>query len=169
MPTTMAMYGGTGLGGAYQSIAIAGIADGVYTGTSPANGSSIESVKTWGFRGGYTHNWSPNWASSIYGAYAQLRYGTAGKTVICANAVALLGLVGTCNPDFNFAVIGFNTIWTPVKNLAFTADVNVTQLDQKFSGTILSPGSVGVGKPAAVYELKDQTAISVLLRAQRNF
>jgi hypothetical protein len=83
--------------------------------------------------------------------------------------VALLGLVGTCNPDFNFAVIGFKTIWTPVKTLAFTADVNITQLDQKFSGTIASPGSVGVGKPAAVYELKDQTAISVLLRAQRNF
>ena len=39
--------------------------------------------------------------------------------------------------------------WTPVKNLAFTADVNGTHLDQKYSGTILSLGTPGVAKPAA--------------------
>jgi hypothetical protein len=83
--------------------------------------------------------------------------------------VALLGLVGTCNPDFNLAVIGVNTIWTPVKNLAFTADVNFTELDQKYSGTILAPVSAGVAKPAAVYQLKDQGAVSALVRVQRNF
>ena len=60
-------------------------------------------------------------------------------------------------------------VWTPVKNLAFTADVNGTHLDQKYSGTILSPGIPAVAKPAALYELKDQDAINVLLRAQRNF
>jgi hypothetical protein len=60
-------------------------------------------------------------------------------------------------------------VWTPVKNLAFTADVNGTHLDQKYSGTILSPGIPAVAKPAARYELKDQDAINVLLRAQRNF
>jgi hypothetical protein len=60
-------------------------------------------------------------------------------------------------------------VWTPVKNLAFTADINWTRLDQKYSGTILSPGIPAVAKPAALYELKDQDAINVLLRAQRNF
>ena len=168
-PTTLAMYGGTGLAGAYQSIAFGGIADAVFTGTSAANGSSLETVKTWGFRGGYTHNWSPNWASGIYGAYGQLHYGNAGKTVICANAVALLGLVGTCNPDFNIAAIGFNTIWKPVPNLAFTADFNWTRLDQKYSGTVVNPGVASVAKPAGVYELKDQDSFSMLLRAQRNW
>jgi len=59
-------------------------------------------------------------------------------------------------------------VWTPV-NLAFTADVNWTRLDQKYSGTILSLGIPAVAKPAALYELKDQDAINVLLRAQRNF
>jgi hypothetical protein len=34
--------------------------------------------------------------------------------------------------------------WTPVKNLAFTADVNGTHLDQKYSGTILSLGTQGL-------------------------
>jgi hypothetical protein len=59
-------------------------------------------------------------------------------------------------------------VWTPV-NLAFTADVNWTRLDQKYSGTILSLGIPAVAKPAALHELKDQDAINVLLRAQRNF
>jgi len=162
-PQSFFMYSGSG-NGAYQSLGLAGIADGTFT-----NGSGIESVKSWGFRGGYTHNWNPNWASAIYGGYGQVRYGGAAKTTICGNAVTLLALVGTCNPDFNFAVIGVNTVWTPVKNLAFTVDVNWSNLDQKYSGTIVSPGVAAAAKPAAVYELKDQNSFSGLVRVQRNF
>jgi hypothetical protein len=96
----------------------------------------------------------------------------AGKALICTNFVASLapsnGLAG-CNPDFNFAVIGANLVWTPIKNLAFTADVNWSHLDQKYSGTITSPGIATAAKPAALYELKDQNSVSMLLRAQRNF
>ncbi len=40
------MYSGTGIG-AYQSVGFAGIADGVF-----GAGTGIETVKTWGFRGG---------------------------------------------------------------------------------------------------------------------
>jgi hypothetical protein len=78
--------------------------------------------------------------------------------------------ITTCNPDFNVGQIGLITRWTPVKNLTFSADVTYTNLDQKFAGTI-APGAVlaGVAKPAAVYELKDQNTVSLLLRAQRNW
>ncbi|MCP3477285.1 porin [Bradyrhizobium sp. CCGUVB1N3] len=168
-PQSFAIYSGTGLAGAYQSVGIAGLADGVFTGTSAANGSSIESVKTWGIRGGYTHNWSPTWASGLYGAYAQLKYGSNGAATICANAGTLLGFVGTCSPNFNVGIIGTNLVWTPVKNLAFTADVNWTHLDQKYSGTFTSPAVASIAKPAAVYEAKDQDAVSVRLTAARNF
>ncbi|MBR0829495.1 porin [Bradyrhizobium manausense] len=167
-PQSFFMYSGSGAG-AYQSLGIAGIADGVFTGTSAANGSSIETVKTWGFRGGYTHNWNPNWASAIYGGYGAVQYGSGGKAAICANMVGLLGLTGNCNPDFNFGVIGVNTVWTPVKGLAFTADLSYSRLDQKYSGTIASPGVAAAAKPAAVYEMKDQDSLALLLRAQRNF
>jgi Porin subfamily len=78
-------------------------------------------------------------------------------------------LVGSCDPNFNLGVIGTNVVWTPVKNLAFTADVNWTQLDQKNNATIVSPALAAVAKPLAVYQLKDQNAVNVLLRAQRNF
>src|SRR5882672_7938031 len=166
-PTTITMFGGSGI--AYQSLGFAAIADAVFTGGNGLANSNLETVKTWGFRGGFTHNWDPYWSTSIYGAYGQLKYGNGAKTAICANAVTLLGLVGTCNPDFNLAVIGANIVWTPVKNLAFTADVNWTQLDQKYSGTITPPALATVAKPAALYELKDQNAVNVLLRAQRNF
>jgi hypothetical protein len=67
------------------------------------------------------------------------------------------------------ATIGGTTVWTPVKNLAFTVDVNYTFLDQQFSGTINSPGQALFAKPATVYELKDQGIVSALFRAQRNF
>ncbi|MCA1388111.1 porin [Bradyrhizobium sp. IC3123] len=164
-PQTIFIYGGSGI--AYQSIGFAGIADGVF-----GLGTGIESVKTWGFRGGYTHNWSPNWSSGIYGAYASLRYGNTGKALICANFVAGLapsaGAAG-CNPDFNLAVIGGNVVWTPVKGLAFTADVSYVWLDQKYSGTIVAPANLAVAKPATTYELKDQGNLQMLLRAQRNF
>jgi hypothetical protein len=164
MPTNYAMYSGTGLAGAYQSIGIAGVADTVFV-----DGSDQETVKTWGFRGGYTHNWSPNWASGIYGAYAQLRYGNGGAGVICGNMAVLLAHVGTCNPDFNMGVVGVNTVWKPVKGLAFTADFHWARLDQKHDGTIVAPALAAIAKPAAVYELKDQNSFAMLLRAQRNW
>jgi len=162
---SFAMYGGSNI--AYQSLGLGTQADATFT-----TGSGLETVKTWGFRGGYTHNWSPNWASAIYGGYAQLKYGSNGKAAVCANMLAGLGLaLANCNPDFNMAVVGFNTVWTPVKNLAFTADVNATWLDQKHSGTITgaNTASAASAKPAATYEMKDQMSVSALFRAQRNF
>ena len=166
-PQNFFMFSGSGVG-AYQSAGFAGIADGVF-----GTGTGIDTVKTWGLRGGYTHNWSPNWASAIYGGYAQLRYGDTGKSLICANFNAVYGATATCNPDFNFGVIGVNTVWTPVKNLAFTADLSYSRLDQKYAGTITTPASPNgwstAAKPAATYELKDQNSLTLLLRAQRTF
>ena len=90
--------------------------------------------------------------------------------MICANNLALVGMpLVNCNPNFNVATIGFNTVWTPVKGFAFTADVNFNQLDQKYAGVITVPAVLGVAKPAAVYEMRDQSGVSMLLRAQRNW
>ena len=163
------MFGSTNIAGAYQSIGFANAPDAVYTGTSTANGTGLENVRTWGFRGGYTHNWDPYWNTGIYGAYAAVMYGNNGKAVICANAVALLALVGTCNPDFNIAQAGIITRWTPVKNLTFSGDFTWSRIDQKYAGTVVAPTLAGVAKPAAMYELKDQDSFNFLLRAQRNF
>ncbi|SFO25347.1 Porin subfamily protein [Bradyrhizobium sp. Ghvi] len=165
-PQSFFMFSGSG--SAYQSVGFAGLADGVF-----GTGTGIDTVKTWGVRGSYTHNWSPYWASAIYGGYASASYGSTGKSLICANFAAIANPGATCNPDFNFGVLGVNTVWTPVKNLAFTADVSWSRLDQKYSGTITTPstpnGFASAAKPAAVYELKDQNSVTMMLRAQRNF
>ncbi|MBR1092694.1 porin, partial [Bradyrhizobium manausense] len=61
--------------------------------------------------------------------------------------------------------------WTPVKNLAFTADLSWSRLDQKYSGTITGANTavLSAAKPVAVYELKDQNSLTLMLRAQRTF
>ncbi|QOZ52815.1 porin [Bradyrhizobium sp. CCBAU 53338] len=167
-PQTFFMYSGTGVAGAYQSIGFAGISDGVFS----SAGGGIETTKSWGFRGGYTHNWNPNWASAIYGGYGGVSYSTTAKATICAAfALAVTTAGATCNPDFNFGVIGVNTVWTPVKNLAFTADLSWSHLDQKYSGVISGANTAvaAAAKPVATYELKDQNSLTLLLRANRTF
>lgn len=166
---TYAMYGSAGLPGAYQSVGLAGLSDSVFVA-----GARQELTTTYGFNGAYTHNWNPNWSTSLYGAWAAVRYNGTAKGYICGAFVASLalssGLAG-CNPDFNYAVVGTRTTWTPIKNLTFSADLTYAMLDQKYAGgsTVTLPLQSGIAKPAAVYELKDQGALTLLLRAQRNW
>ncbi|MCP1909487.1 hypothetical protein J2R96_001967 [Bradyrhizobium elkanii] len=165
--TTFAMYGSAGVPRAYQSIGLAGASDAVFV-----TGSGMELTTTYGVQGGYTHNWNPHWNTSVFGAWAAVRYNGASKNYICSAFVGNLalssGVVG-CNPDFNYSVIGTATRWTPVKNLTFTAELDYAMLDQKYASgsTVTLPLQAGIGKPNAVYELKNQSAVSLLLRAQR--
>src|SRR6266702_191503 len=167
--STYAMYGSSNLAGAYGSVGFATAPDTVFV-----TGSSQETVKTWGFRGAYTHNWDPAWNTSVYGAYAQAQFGTLAKTTLCGAAGTggvfggLAGVTG-CNPDFAIGQAGIVTRWTPVKNLTFSADLSWTHLDQKYSGTVGVSPNVVTAKPTAVYELKDQDSIAMILRAQRNW
>jgi hypothetical protein len=173
------VYGGTGLAGAYQSVGFGIAPDTVFAGPGNAffpAGTQQQLVQTWGMRGGYTHNWDPYWNTSIYGAWAAVSYNDTAKTLICGiggvggsfRAAAVGVGVTTCNPDYNIAQLGLITRWTPVKNLTFSADVTYTHLDQKMAGTVSAPGAT-IGKPALVYELKDQDTVLLLLRAQRNW
>ncbi|AWM07980.1 porin [Bradyrhizobium symbiodeficiens] len=160
------MFGSSGLAGAYQSIGFASAPDTVFIA-----GGSQESIKTWGFRGAYTHNWDPYWNTAIYGAYAGIQYTGASKTFICGSGAMAAALTAgsTCDPDFNIAQLGLITRWTPVKNLTFSADFTWTHLDQKYSGVAAYAGNAATAKPAAFYELKDQDSLNLLLRAQRNW
>ncbi|MCK1518813.1 MULTISPECIES: porin [unclassified Bradyrhizobium] len=169
MSSTYAMYGGTGLPGAYQSVGLAGLSDSVFV-----TGSGQQLTTTYGFQGGYTHNWDPHWNSSVYGGWGAVRYNTTAKGYICGAVVATLALssgVAGCNPDFNYGVVGLVTRWTPVKNLTFTADLAYVMLDQKYAAgsTVTLPLQSSIAKPGAAYELKDQNALTLLLRAQRNW
>ncbi|MET4121637.1 hypothetical protein ABIB85_008077 [Bradyrhizobium sp. JR1.5] len=169
MSSTFAMYGGTGSAGAYQSVGIAGASDSVFV-----TGKGQELTTTYGFNGGYTHNWDPQWNTSIFGGWAAVRYNGTAKGYICGAFVASValssGLAG-CNPDFNYGVVGTKTSWTPVKGLTFTGELAYMMLDQKYAGgsTVTLPLQSNIAKPGTVYELKDQNSLVLLLRAQRNF
>ena len=57
-----------------------------------------------------------------------------------------------------------------MKNLTFSADFTWTRVDQKYAGVWNAAQNNGVAKPGgAVYELKDQDSLTLLLRAQRNW
>ncbi|UPJ47858.1 porin [Bradyrhizobium sp. 200] len=167
--STYAMYGGTGLAGAYQSVGLAGLSDSVFV-----TGAGQELTTTYGFNGAYNHNWDPRWSTSIYGGWAAVRYNNTAKGYICGAVVAGLALssgVAGCNPDFNYSVVGTVTRWSPVKGLTFSADLAYTMLDQKYAAgsTVALPTQASIAKPGAAYELKDQNAVSLLIRAQRSW
>ncbi len=170
-PNNFAMYGDTGVLGAYQSIAWGASGDGVF-----GNGTGIERSSIWGVRGAFNHNWDPYWSSSLFGAYTSVDWGAGGTALICSGAgataisatTARAGRTAVCDPNFNIAQIGTVLRWTPVKNLTFSTEVMYTWLDQKNSGVIVS--SPGPTKPGpAAYELKDQGTWTVGVRAQRTF
>jgi hypothetical protein len=181
---SFAMFGNSGLG--YQSVGFGNTSDGVYLpGVGGTNGIIL--TKAWGLRGAFNHNWDPYWSSSLWGAYAQVKYDgsssdavngilSSAKGAYCAGfaathpgQVAVAGAAGTysCNPDFNIAQIGVVTRWTPVKNLTFSAEVGAFFLDQKMSGS--SVFTATAPKPTALYEFKDQSTVFLNVRAQRNF
>lgn len=111
--TTFARYGATGVPGAYQSVGLAGVSDSVFVA-----GAGQELTTTFGFNGAYTHNWNPRWATSIFGGWGAVRYNSTAKGYICGAFVTSLALssgFAGCNPDFNYATIGANISWTPVK------------------------------------------------------
>ncbi|MET4518924.1 porin [Bradyrhizobium sp. I1.7.5] len=166
---TYAMYGSTGMGGAYQSLGIAGVSDSVFV-----TGAGQQLTTSYGFNGAYTHNWNPQWNSAIFGGWAAVRYNNTAKGYICGALVGTLALssgAGGCNPDFNYGVVGVATRWTPVKGLTFSAEAAYVMLDQKYASgsTVTAPAQAGIAKPAAAYELKDQSNFQMMLRAQRNF
>jgi len=169
------VYGGTSLAGAYQSVGY-GVAPDTVFGTLPdGTNSGQQLVSTWGFSGAHIHNWNRYWSSIIYGGYAAVSYNGTAKTLICGvNGVggsfrnALRADLRNCNPDYNISQLGLTVAWTPVKDLTFAADLTYTMLDQKMVGTV-NAASLGIGKPSATYELKDQSNLKLLLRAQRTF
>lgn len=169
MSTNFARYGVSNLAGAYQSVGIAGLSDSVFVA-----GAGQELTTTYGFNGAFNHNWNEYWHTSFFGGWGAVRYNGTAKGYICGALVTGLAPssgLGGCNPDFNFAAVGTYISWTPVKNLAFGAELAYNIVDQKYAGgsTVTLPVQSSIAKPGGVYELKDQGALTLLLRAQRNF
>ena len=182
---SFAMFGGSGFG--YQSVGFGATTDGIYMPGAGGTGGIIL-TQAWGIRGAFNHNWDAYWSTSLFGSYSSVRYdggandninglgSTTAKGAYCtAFAASHPGQAAagnntgnyTCNPDYNVSQLGVITRWTPVKNLTFSAEVMWFHLDQKMSGSSVFTASAP--KPNALYEFRDQDALHLQLRAQRNF
>jgi hypothetical protein len=164
----------SGSGRAYQSIGFGATTDAVYL---PGSTDGLKLTEAYGIRGAYNHNWDPYWSTSLFGSYSAVRYGgsvgdvSTAKGAYCATYAAsnpgAKSADYSCNPDYNVSQLGVVTRWTPVKNLTFSGELQWFHLDQKFTGTaVLGPSAP---KPTTVYEYKDQDALSLNVRVQRNF
>ena len=177
------MFSGTGVAGAYQSVGLGVTTDAVWLPVGAGGDGQLKLTKAWGIRGAFNHNWDPYWSTSLFGSYASVRYdGTVGNLVTAKGAYcAAFGLshlgqnvTYTCDPNYNVSQLGVVTRWTPVKNLALSAEVHWFHLDQKMGNgpgltTATSAFSPGAPKPTAVYQFKDQDTVSLNVRIQRNF
>jgi hypothetical protein len=167
---SFAMFSGTGRAGAYESIGFGATTDGMWLPAANGGDGAIHLTTAYGMRGAFNHNWDAHWSSSLFRSYSAVRYDNVAKTNICTNYTTPAKAVSadfTCNPDFNVSQLGVITRWAPVKNLTFSAELMWFHLDQKFTGAATLGATAP--KPAAVYAFKDQDAISLQLRAQRNF
>ncbi|ABD88678.1 porin [Rhodopseudomonas palustris] len=160
---SMSMYGDTSVPGAYQSLALGTSPDGVFT-----TGGGIQTTKAWGIRGAFNHNWTPNWSTSVFGAYTSVDFGGTGGALYTAGLRSAVGGTFTGTPNFKIAQIGTVTRWTPVKNLTFSGEVMYTKLDQDYSGLTGSVKPTAT-KPTGIYEFKDQDTWTGAVRVQRNF
>jgi hypothetical protein len=167
---SFAMFGGTSNPAAYASVGFGATTDAVYLPVFAGGDGSLHLTESYGIRGAFNHNWNPYWTTSLYGTYSAVRYDGVAKAAICANFTPAGKAVSAdyiCNPDFNVSQLGTVTRWTPVKGLTFSGEVQWFHLDQKFAGTaVLSPSAP---KPATRYEFKDQDAVQLQVRVQRNF
>ncbi|MBV9459471.1 MAG: porin [Bradyrhizobium sp.] len=175
-----ALFGGSNR--AYQSIGFGATTDAVFLPVANGGTGDLKLTEAWGMRGAFTHNWDPHWSSALFGSASWVHYDgsstdiTSAKGQYCfaymtANKLSVAaGTISgdfSCNPDYLVTQLGFNTRWTPVKNLTFTGEVMWFHLDQNFTGTALLTPSAP--KPATTYEFKDQDAFQFQVRAQRNF
>src|SRR4051794_23641477 len=165
---SFAMFGGSSI--AYQSIGFGATTDAVFLPAFAGGDGSLHLTESYGIRGAFTHNWDPHWSTSVYGSYSAVRYDGAAKAYICANYTTPAKAISadySCNPDYNVSQLGIVTRWVPVKNLTFSAEVQWFHLDQKFTGTAIL--AAAAPKPTTRYEFKDQDAVQLQVRAQRNF
>ena len=145
-----AMFGNTGVAGAYQSIGFGQTSDAVYV-PGLAVHRRLKLVEAWGIRGAFNHNWDPYWSTSLWGSYAAVRYNgdagdlTSAKGQWCASYTVGKAVLQTiaATRTINIAQVGVVTRWTPVKNLTFSAEVGAFFLDQKMTGaaTLAAVGS----------------------------
>ena len=157
--------------GSGHSAGFGWVTDGVFAGTTPANGTAIELTTVWGINGAFQHFWTPKWRTSLYGGYIEVDYDGAATNQICGiggvgGGVAMTG-VTNCSPSFSWWQVGTRTQWNPHPDLDVGVDVLWTHLNTSYKGIGTLPANGA--RPLGPYVVDDQDVVSVMFRIQRNF
>jgi hypothetical protein len=158
--------------GAYQSLNFGYANDAVYSA-----GTGLQLTTTWGVRGGFVHNWNPNWQSSLYGGYARVLYNATANNIMCNSAMTGTGATtlagrlssGVCNNNYAIGIVGSRTVWTPVKDFTLGAEVLASFHHSSNNGQNYTGTTGDAFKPFAVYSLKDTAIVSGLFTVRRYF
>src|SRR5207249_3874695 len=115
-----------GLFGAGNQVALGFITDAVYTNTGSLTQLQLTTAWSTGF--GYEHFWLPNFSSTVFGTYSQVRYNDAviNSGAFCSGGVGVVQAVvvpGRCDPGFNFWTLGTHTDWYPVPGFRLAVEV----------------------------------------------
>ena len=123
------------------------MSDGVYGGViSNGTATSVELTTAWGINAGYEHFWTPQWRTSLYGGYAEVKYDGQANALLCStfgvgtgqgiNAVANPG----CDMNWKQWYVGSRTQWNVTKDFYMGLDVAYVKFD-----TAQLPGGVTGG------------------------
>jgi hypothetical protein len=157
-----------------QNQAFGVFSDAVYGGTSPANGTDLNLTTAWGFNAAYEHFWVPAWRTSVYGGYAQIKYGSQGNALLCVaeangtgSGITAAATPG-CDNDWNMWWVGSRTQWNVTKDFYMGLDV----LYQKLQSANLAGGNLTVPVTIAntgATRVSDEDNWSFRFRVHRDF
>ncbi len=144
----------------------AGVVDAV---VSPVTGD-LDKTDIWNIAAGFTHYWTPQFRSSIFGSFARVEFGGHSSLVspfryTLDNGTTILAGANVGFADFNEWRIGANAFWTPVSGLNLGVEVIYAEADYK--GRVIE--SVGSRLARSLRLAGDVGAIEGRLRIQRDF
>jgi len=133
-----------------------GVVDAV---VNPFNGD-LEKTDIWNIAGGFTHYWTPQFRSSVFGSYANVEFGGVGSVITPAGFAAGF-------EDFTEWRVGANSFWSPVSGLNIGLEVLYAQSD--FDNRVLE--RVGGAAPGTFTNrlTSDVGRIEGRIRVQRDF
>jgi porin-like protein len=155
------------------------VLDGVYSGTSAANGTSIQLSSAWEVSAFYEHYWTPAWRTSVFGNYSEISYGASSDAMLIANLSSALPTTGhfvaapgTTGGSMKFATaqVGTKTAWTPVKDLTISAEFLYSRLINNLNGTfVTAAGGVSGAAAGTVYTMGSQNVYNGGVQILRSF
>jgi hypothetical protein len=159
-----------GLYGSGNKIALGAVTDAVYL-----NGSAFQLTTAWTAGGSFTHYWTPQFATTVFGAHTAIEYNDTVKNSrwFCGGGGATVqGVVvpstSTCNPSFGYTTIGTHTDWYPVPAFRLGVELLYMQIDTAFEDQpIILPKSGS--RPSGPYTAKNLGITSVMFRAERQW